>query len=75
MSTEHELMTRVSDNTQTLWLECTCGFETAFYTISGDGKDAMEAAREEGNLHLNPPQQIELEPVDVKVPKSAKSKP
>jgi len=73
MSTEHELMTRVSDNTTAIWLECTCGFETAFYTINGDGKDAMEAAREEGNRHLNPPQQIELEPVDAPKTKGRRS--
>lgn len=52
--TKHELATRISDNVKTVWLECTCGFETSFYTIEGDGKDAMEAARQEGARHLTP---------------------
>lgn len=51
---EHNLTTRVSDNTQTVWMECSCGFETAFYTIVGNGVDAMKAAKDEGEQHANP---------------------
>ena len=52
---EHDLTVHVSDNTTTVWITCQCGFETAFYTIEGDGKQAMESARADAERHLSPP--------------------
>lgn len=51
---EHNPEFRVSDNTTTLWAVCPCGWESAFFTIEGDGKKAMEGAKKEIDDHLAP---------------------
>jgi hypothetical protein len=58
---KHELSTRISDSTTTVWVECSCGFETSFYTIVGDGVEAMQSARDEAERHVeSPPPSEEL---------------
>ena len=58
---EHELEMKVSDNTSTLWVVCKCGFESALYTIEGDGQAAIDSANEEGERHMNPPLTLDNE--------------
>jgi hypothetical protein len=55
----HDLTTKVSDNTSSLWVECSCGYESAFYTIEGDGREALKAAMDEAQIHLAPPRTLE----------------
>ena len=58
---EHEIELKVSDNTSTLWAVCKCGFESAFYTIEGDGQVAIDAANKEGERHMSPPLTLDNE--------------
>jgi hypothetical protein len=65
----HELKTHISDNTTSLWITCSCGFETSFYTIIADGVAAMEAANEEAQQHVNPrPLSIDRALEDIEFP-------
>ena len=53
---EHTLQMNVSDNSTSCWVTCSCGYESAFYTLGeGDGKEAMEAALAEARKHSEPP--------------------
>lgn len=56
----HDIHTHVSDNVTTIWATCSCGFETAAYTIEGDGSKAVRAASEEAQKHLEQPEPQKL---------------
>lgn len=52
---EHEMKANVSDSSTSVWVTCSCGYESPFFTIEGDGKEAMGALWEEAEKHLKPP--------------------
>jgi hypothetical protein len=56
----HDIQTHVSDNVTTIWATCSCGFETAAYTIEGDGAKAVRAATDEAQKHLWNPEPQKL---------------
>jgi hypothetical protein len=65
----HDLKTHISDSRSTLWIACSCGFETSFYTIYDDGVAAMEAANQEAQGHVNPrPLSVDRALEDIEFP-------
>jgi hypothetical protein len=61
---KHDLTMKVTDNTSALWVVCSCGYESAFYTIEGDGRDAKKAALDEAQIHLAPPRNPEDDEIE-----------